>query len=233
MSVFNNLKRKLTHLKNFDKLQISYSQEGEDILIDRVLHHKKNGFYIDVGAYHPVKLSNTYRFYLRGWKGINIDAMPGSMKIFNKIRTRDINLEVPISDVSENIPYYIFNEPALNTLSESEAKKKDGLSGYKLLKVENLTTQRLEEVLKINMPLNTEVDFLSIDAEGFDLKVLQSNDWNKIRPTLVLTENLSSHNSIEAALNSGTTRFMSSVNYKLFAKTLNTIFFTDNNKVIL
>ncbi|MCP2732462.1 FkbM family methyltransferase, partial [Symplocastrum sp. BBK-W-15] len=93
---------------------LSYSQEGEDMIISRFFEGKKQGFYVDVGAHHPQRFSNTYRFYLQGWRGINIDAMPGSMEIFNKIRANDINLEISISDCNQILTYYEFNEPALN-----------------------------------------------------------------------------------------------------------------------
>ena len=52
----------------------SFSQEGEDLLIDRMFDGQSVGFYVDVGAHHPTRFSNTYLLYLRGWRGINIDA---------------------------------------------------------------------------------------------------------------------------------------------------------------
>ncbi len=73
----------------------SYSQEGEDMILARLFENQQNGFYIDVGAHHPQRFSNTYFFYKKGWRGINVDAMLGSMKLFNKIRSRDINIERP------------------------------------------------------------------------------------------------------------------------------------------
>src|SRR6186713_1276577 len=77
----------------FDKYySISYSQEGEDLILKRFFSEKSGGFYVDVGAHHPKRFSNTYMFYKEGWSGINIDAMPGSMKLFNKVRSKDINL---------------------------------------------------------------------------------------------------------------------------------------------
>ena len=75
----------------------SYSIEGEDRIVRALLWQKHDkGFYVDVGAHHPFRFSNTYLFYTQGWSGINIDATPGSMKAFNKYRPRDINLEVGI-----------------------------------------------------------------------------------------------------------------------------------------
>src|SRR5574341_354761 len=69
----------------------SYSQEGKDMILRRIFGNVENGFYVDVGAYHPKRFSNTFYFYKKGWSGINIDAMPGSMKFFTKMRSRDIN----------------------------------------------------------------------------------------------------------------------------------------------
>ena len=76
-----------------------YSQFGEDVVL-RVLvgDLKKPGFYVDVGAYHPKHLSNTYYFYKKGWRGINIDPNPKSIKLFNLLRPSDINLNVAIAD---------------------------------------------------------------------------------------------------------------------------------------
>ena len=86
-------------LRDFKNLYItrfatkSYSQEGEDLLLRRIFEHQKIGFYVDVGAHHPFRFSNTYLLYKRGWRGINIDAMPGSMRLFRKFRPRDTNIE--------------------------------------------------------------------------------------------------------------------------------------------
>jgi hypothetical protein len=83
----------------------------------------KKGFYVDVGAHHPLRFSNTYLFYKKGWRGINIDATPGSMKLFNKIRPEDTNIESPVSNTHRKMSYYIFDEPALNSFSSKLSKK--------------------------------------------------------------------------------------------------------------
>ncbi len=71
----------------------SYSQNGEDRILARIYERQRYGFYVDIGAHHPFRFSNTYLLYKRGWNGINIDAMPKSMELFNKYRNRDINIE--------------------------------------------------------------------------------------------------------------------------------------------
>ena len=74
-----------------------YSQEGEDMILQRMFGQRREGFFVDVGAHHPFRYSNTYLFYKKGWRGINIDATPGSMREFEKYRPADINLEVAVS----------------------------------------------------------------------------------------------------------------------------------------
>lgn len=207
---------------------ISFAQEGEDSILDRFLNYKKEGFYIDIGAHHPRRFSNTYIFYQRGWTGINIDAMPGAMDLFNKERPRDLNLEIGISKENKELEYYIFNERALNTFSRIEAEKKDGLSYYKLLEKKLIPTLPLKDVLRTYLDPKTKIDFMSIDVEGYDLEVLESNDWEKYRPVFILVEDLEKFSIDEITKKSNVYHFLKLRNYKFVAKTLNTLFFKDS-----
>jgi hypothetical protein len=76
---------------------------------------KTKGFYIDVGAHHPFRFSNTALFYKKGWQGINIEPDPSLIKNFNKYRTRDINLNFGVANEEKDLNFFIFNEPAFNT----------------------------------------------------------------------------------------------------------------------
>ena len=161
----------LSNIKNtyFDGYALkSYSQEGEDMILRRMFEGQKTGFYVDVGAHHPKRFSNTYFFYKMGWMGINIDAMPGSMKLFNKVRPKDINLEKAISDKKQILTYYIFNEPALNGFSKELSEERDGKSNYFIKLTKDIETVTLDEILDNYLPKNQEIDFLSIDAEGIE-----------------------------------------------------------------
>jgi len=204
---------------------ISYSQEAEDLILARYFEHIDKGFYVDVGAHHPKRFSNTYKFYLRGWRGINIDAMPGSMDPFKKIKPEDINLEVPIAEKKETLKYFIFNEPALNTLNEDEAQKKSKIQGYYIKEIIELQTERLDQILKNYLPdEQTTIDFLNIDVEGLDLQVLKSNDWKKYRPQIVLVEEL--RNSLETVIEKSLVySYMKSVGYSLVSRSYNTSFY--------
>lgn len=207
--------------------RISYSQEGEDLILARIFHEKENGFYVDIGAHHPKKLSNTYFFYKKGWHGINIDAMPGSMEPFNRCRPRDINLEIAISNAEQDLRYYIFNEPALNTFSQQLSEMYQADTRWALRNIITIRTQSLKDVLPKYLPQNTKIDFMSIDVEGLDLAVLQSNDWEQYRPHVLLIEilgiELSRLSHTEIAV------FLSSKGYQPFAKCINTVFFGDSS----
>jgi FkbM family methyltransferase len=200
----------------------SYSQEGEDLILRRYFEFKKNGFFVDVGAHHPIRFSNTYLFYEKGWRGINIDAMPGSMNEFNKIRTKDINIEQAIGSEEKEATFHVFNEPALNTFDSNEAQNVINSGNYKLIEKKSLSIKPIGHVLD-QYQLKSQIDFMSIDVEGLDLDVLKGNNWEKYRPEVILIELLNFE--LEEAEKDETVIFLKSVGYKLFAKTFNTVFF--------
>jgi len=221
------VKDKISNIKGlyFAKFKDFYwSQEGEDIILRRIFEYKEKGFYIDVGAYHPYRFSNTYYFYRRGWYGINIDANPEGIKQFQKFRPRDINLNFAIGLRKGKMRYFMFNEPALNTFDENLAKERDGFQNFKIIKTIELEILTLKEVLDRYMPLGQEIDFMNVDVEGMDYEVLQSNDWNKFRPHILLVEIIPAR-TIEEVLNSEINVFLKSIDYRLFAKCFNTCIF--------
>lgn len=193
MSKIKSLLRPTYHaIKNYLRLYDtkSFSQEGEDLILKRIFEHTKQGFYIDVGAHHPFRFSNTYLFYKQGWRGINIDAMPDSMKLFKRFRPKDINLEIPIGAKEGELEYFIFNEPALNTFDSLKVEPILQKSCYKLIKTQKLPIKPLHQILNQHLSAHQNIDFMSIDVEGLDYEVLSSNDWQKYRPKILLVEAL-------------------------------------------
>jgi hypothetical protein len=206
----------------------SYSQEGEDMILNRIFVNINNGFYIDVGAHHPKRFSNTYFFYKKGWRGINIDAMTGSMKLFDKFRPRDINIEKPISDKKEVLEFFVFNEPALNTFSKDLYEKRILNKSYFLKYSEMKTTTTLTKILDEYLIESSSIDFLSIDVEGYDLKTLKSLDLKKYRPKVILVEILGC--SLEEIFNSDISIFLIENKYSFHAKTGKTFFFVSSEQ---
>lgn len=164
-----------------------YSQEGEDILINRILPPDKVGFFIDVGAHHPIRFSNTYALYRRGWRGINVDATPGSMEMFKKLRPGDVNIESAVSTGHSAMMFYMFKESALNTFDSSLAKEYID-SGWALERTVEITPRSLSSILEVHLPKGKHIDLLNIDVEGKELEVLHSNDWYAYCPDLIILE---------------------------------------------
>lgn len=201
----------------------SYSQEGEDRVLDRYFGYREPGFYVDVGAHHPHRFSNTHLFYKRGWRGINIDAMPDSMGPFRRLRQRDINLEMGVGEVSGTAKFFIFNEPALNTFDEMTAKAHTRPEWH-VIRTVDVAIEPLSVILDRHLPSGVGIDFLSIDVEGRDLAVLKSNNWSRFQPEIILVESLGK--DLSGLQTDETVLFLKTVGYVPYAKTVNTFFFT-------
>lgn len=220
------VKKKLVGLYNepYEEYAIkSYSQEGEDMVLRRIFEGQSVGFFVDVGAHHPCRFSNTYLFYKLGWSGINIEPNPDAISTLQSIRPRDINLQFGVSDSPGQLTYYQFDEPALNTFDYEIVKSRLARTPYKLKTTSEVCVKRLDAILAEHLPENTKIDFISIDVEGFDFAVLKSNDWDLYRPKCVLVEMLNA--SFEDAMRGEIYQFMKNQKYALFAKTYNTLFF--------
>ncbi len=228
--IFCVVKPKLVWIRNklFDSHAIkSYSQEGEDLVLARILGSLNitTGFFVDIGAHHPVRFSNTYYFYRRGWRGINVDALPGTKKLFERMRSRDITIECGVGIQQGLLKYFAFNESALNTFSEQEANKKN-LHPYHIIETLQIPVVTLKKILDDYLPRGMQIDFMSIDVEGFDHEVISSNDWNLYRPRVILIELLNT--GIENLGSHPTAQMLRINNYRVFAKTYNTYFFVAN-----
>lgn len=207
----------------------TFSQEGEDILLARLFEGKRTGFYVDVGAHHPSSCSNTYYFYRKGWRGINIDAMPGSMRLFNLVRPRDTNIEIAISDKNETLEFHSFNNPLFNSadkqLAESRRTEFNEAAGdHNVFRVE---AETLESILEKHLPPGTPIDFMTIDVEGLDLQVLKSNDWSRFRPEYILIEILGQ--SLKSLVDTETYKFLIEIGYEPVSKLVHTVIFMERN----
>ena len=101
----------------------SYGATGEDVLLNKIFK-KKIGFYVDVGALHPINGSNTYHLYKKGWRGINFDLMENNIKLFKFFRPRDISLNIAVSSKKGFVDSYIFDSGSgLNTVEKKWAEK--------------------------------------------------------------------------------------------------------------
>lgn len=161
----------------------SYSQNYEDKIIDKYLN-LKNGFYLDIGANDPVRLSNTYRFYKKGWRGAIVEPNPCYKNAYANKRPKDIFFNVGIGNKKEKLIFYDFVIPALSTFLRSSAVE-NLRKGYKLNKKIQLEVISVSQLQK---KIGNKIDFLSIDTEGLDLKILKGWDWQKHTPIVICVE---------------------------------------------
>src|SRR5688572_21781247 len=203
----------------------SFAQVGEDMILDKYFNDKKEpGYYVDIGANHPYIYSNTYKFYLKGWKGINVDANPGTKKLFDAIRPRDINIEAGISLTPGELDFYTFENNVFNTLDRQTAEGHCKEFSINIREIIKIKTTTLKEILDIHLPPSQKIDFMSIDVEGLDMEVLRSNDWEKYRPEVLVVEcvyeDYADIQKMEAAA------YLNQFGYSFFAKTFSTFFFS-------
>ena len=150
--------------------------------------------------------------------------MPDSMKRFNTLRSRDINLEIPIYSKSNILTYYVFDESALNSFSLPLSEQRVSETNYKIVSQTQLSTQTLAKVLDDYLPNGQSIDFLSIDVEGLDYEVLISNNWNKYKPNVILVEDLEV-SSLANLNESKICLFLQEKGYIPIAKTMRTLIF--------
>jgi FkbM family methyltransferase len=202
----------------------TWSQEGEDMILRRFFDAQPRGFYVDVGAHHPRRFSNTHALYRAGWSGVNVDAKPGAMRAFERERPRDRNVEAAVSKDGRTQVYSEYNDPALNTLKAPETLGYDA-ERFKVTAQRAMPTRTLKDILTEHVPAGQRIDLMSVDVEGMDLEVLEGNDWTRFRPRCVLVELWA--RTFDELGRSDLHRFLTGQGYAAFAKTINTVFYQD------
>jgi FkbM family methyltransferase len=161
----------------------TYSTAGEDAVLQHLFRERRApGHFVDVGAWHPWYSSNTFALYQQGWRGINIDAMPGSMVDFDRFRPGDMNIETAVGTDDGQATFYICDESSMHSLSADFAEN----LGAHVIEERTVTVRRLDSLLD-DHPLPS-FELLTIDVEGRDFDVLASNDWDRYRPSVVVVE---------------------------------------------
>jgi FkbM family methyltransferase len=163
---------------------VSYAQFLEDIRLHRALKDVENGFYIDVGANHPLDHSVTKLFYEKGWNGINIEPSPSWFDELVKDRPRDINLKLAASSAAGEATFHDIAGTGLSTLVDKFAER-GAAAGYPGTTI-RVETRRLEDIC--NEYVRGDIHFLKIDVEGAEKSVIDGSNFAKYRPWIVLIE---------------------------------------------
>lgn len=165
---------------------ISYAQNGEDIVLWRVLGHIEKGIYVDVGAADPTEFSVTKAFYDRGWSGVNVEPAPEFADKLREQRPRDTTFALCAGEVEGAITLHYVPGTGLSTVSDEHLDViSDGNFAIVDLETE---VQRLDKILHSAALGGSEIHFLKVDVEGGEETVLRSIDLQKWRPWVVLVE---------------------------------------------
>jgi len=205
------------------KPKLSYSQAGEDIIIDMWLGFLKieKPTYIDIGAYDPFLLSNSALFYAKGGRGINIEPNPILFKKFKQSRPLDVNLNVGVAAKNATLNYYMMDNDTLNSFSKHEVQScvQKGIAQIKeVVQIDVLT---VNEIIK-SYHHHKFPDVLSLDVEGLDEEILQSIDFQTNFPKIICTE---TQNYSKGQREEGIINFLQEQGYFIAADTgINTIF---------
>lgn len=173
---------------------ITYSQHGEDMIALSMFYTIgiRKPSYLDVGAHHPLNISNTALMYVRGSRGINIEANPELIANFHTLRPDDVNLNIGVGPKPGIMPFY-----RIDKWSGRNSFDKESVEAF----VRESPKFQVRDVVNVEVrTLNNIVDeyaggvfpdFLSMDIEGLDYSVLESTDFNRSKPKIVCTEIIS------------------------------------------
>ncbi len=173
----------------------SYSQEGEDLLIQRLLQAyvfkmpriAVPGRYIDIGAYRPIDQSNTYLFYTLGWRGVNVEPNPDYIEEFAEERPEDTTLNIAIAPADGQLLYHRFDNPLLNGFFGEEEVAKSQATGARRVLTVPVQCVGISRFLRDNAS-DVPTYLVSIDAETMDAPILAAWDWDLCRPAVLCAE---------------------------------------------
>lgn len=167
---------------------LAFGQEGEDRLLLRHLRGTEITTYLDIGAFHPWRYSNTAALYLAGARGVCVDPSPTAEKLFRRWRRHDVFERVALGDPG-SVEYSQFPDPAYNSTSLTvvQDRQRRGIAAHATTVVERVDPM---EVIRRHELDDVRVGLCSIDAEGDDQRIVELIDWRRFRPTFVITESL-------------------------------------------
>lgn len=204
---------------------VSFAMYAEDLLLSH-MRPQDAGFYVDVGAFQPRVLSNTYKLYLKGWSGLTIEPNPSAVEMFRRARPRDTHLTLGIAERESELTYYKFRDGAQNTFDAARAAElradQIGAVSVKCTPLNDVFEQHCR---------NRSVDLLNVDCEGRDLEVIHSLDWRQHRPTMLIVEDFEQFETgaSPAPVSSAIRSFMLGQDYAIASQAVFSFFYVDRH----
>tara|TARA_B100000767_G_scaffold231530_1_gene223004 strand:- start:487 stop:1197 length:711 start_codon:yes stop_codon:yes gene_type:complete len=219
--MFNRIYLELNLLhKKFISKKKYFSFSGVDIILEKIFINQHKGIYIDVGCQHPIKNSNTYLLYKKGWEGINVDLDKDNIELFKACRSNDYNFNKALSSKVNEVDLYFYHKKSpINTID----KKTSEFQEAEVSSIKKINTDTLNNIILNTKYKDRSFDLLSIDVEGHELEVLKGFDLTKFSPKVVVVEYLDLNASkleiknlnIEDILNTEIYKYLVSRNYIL------------------
>lgn len=190
LSILRNYQTVHLSREEIRNLKISFSQFGEDLIILRLLRklNPNHGIYVDVGAFHPITISNTLLLYKQGWHGINIDLEEEKIERFKLLRPRDYSVVAAISDQTHELSLLKYPGEATNRVCSVKETNQVSIIGEKPIQELKIKPQTLTEILQNSPFADTSIHYLNIDCEGHDFHVLNSLDFERYSPKVISIE---------------------------------------------
>lgn len=164
---------------------ISYAQNFEDVILERVFRDRDGGRYVDIGAFDPEIDSVTKHFYDRGWSGVNVEPVERFHLAFERRRPRDWNVNVVVGATEGTAEFVEWGDSGLSGCATSMDSRLPDRLGFKKT-VRSLPMTTLASIARRLPP--GDVEFLKIDVEGGERDVLLGGDWRSFRPRVILIE---------------------------------------------
>jgi FkbM family methyltransferase len=177
--------------------KVSFAQQGEDLALGHLLVSVlgiEHPTYLDVGAHHPIFSNNTYFFYERGGRGVLVEPNPALYDVLEQVRPRDVLVKAGIGvSAQTEADFYVIGGSAdqqLNTFSREQAEALVTRSSgrYRIERVLKLPLLDINELMRKHW--NGPPNLVSLDTEGFDLPILRSLDFKRMRPDAICVETI-------------------------------------------
>jgi FkbM family methyltransferase len=166
-------------------MKLSYAQRLEDYHLASAFCGQQTGFYVDVGAGHPVADNVSYWFYLQGWRGLVIEPQEELMALYRHVRPRDIAVCSLVGRTVGMAEFHLVDRlHGLSTMVEHSARRVEELGArYITVQCPVATLARLFEIHGVD-----HIDFLKVDVEGAEGEVFAGADWKRWRPRVIVAE---------------------------------------------
>ena len=200
----------------------------DQILREYFPDYNYKGVFFDIGAYEPINISNSYHFEKNNWDVYCFEANIFLLDELKKYRKNVFNYAI----YNENKDFVEFNvvkgiwgggseTAGLSAITIDENyynKFKDGIKNITKI---NVPQKTLDNVIENEIILNREIDIISIDVEGGELKVLYGLNLNKYKPKIIVVENVFNDNEINNYLNNFNYILDKQCEYNQFYKLIN------------